>query len=225
MTELSSSWKTRGIAIGIGIVFMVLALILQSITQAIPSLLIIFKYGTSSGTVALGNFELSNPIIWALFIGGTAAVYQESFKYFSVNTQSKYFAIWIGLGFAFVDVGVILFDLLFYRRAGIQKTVLVLSILNVVSSLLFHPGTALILKYGRTIERGFYFLLFTILLHGIEDGGLVFTDLYVLVHRSAYEKAIIIFWVVAMVVSITAFVLGMFFRRSLYAREMDEHHI
>ena len=68
-------------------------------------------------------------------------------------------------------------------------------------------------------------MLFTILLHGIEDGGLVFIDLYVLVHRSAYEKAIIIFWVVAMVISITSFVIGMLFRRSLYTREMDEHLI
>ena len=37
--------RIRGIVIGVGIAFMVLALILQSITQAIPSLLIIFKYG------------------------------------------------------------------------------------------------------------------------------------------------------------------------------------
>ena len=226
--------RDRLIAIGIGIAFMVIALIPQLITQEIPSIIVIIKYGLVKVVSIMSGFELSNPIIWALFVGGTAAVYQETMKYFSVNTQGRYLAIWIGLGFSLVDIAILLFEggVLPMMVIGVSKfvttlttTTIVLIGLNAISSLLFHPGTALILKYGRTVKKGIYFLLFTILLHGIEDGGVVYTDLYVITHPGQYHFAVAVFWSIAIVVSLFAFVVAMSFRTKLYSERVEENLI
>ena len=217
--------KDKIVAVGVGIAFMVLALIPQFITQEIPTIIILVRYGVGNLIKIMTTFELSNPIIWALFVGGTAAVYQESMKFFSVNTQSKYLTIWIGLGFALVDIAVLFFESGSALITSFSWTLMILIALNTFSSLIFHPGTALMLKYGRTVRKGIYFLLFTILLHGIEDGGLVYADIYVLLHKNLYTEVIAVFWAATISISIAAFVIGMKYRRRLYAGNVDENTI
>ncbi|MCL4334460.1 MAG: hypothetical protein M1424_07355 [Candidatus Thermoplasmatota archaeon] len=217
--------KEKGIAVGIGIAFMAIALVIQIITQEIPAIIVLLRYGGARLIPILSGFELSNPILWAIFVGGTAAAYQESMKYFSVNTQSKYLAIWIGLGFALVDLVVLYVETIPALAKGFSLLALILVALNSVSSLLFHPGTALILKYGRTIRKGAFFLLFTMLLHGIEDGGLVFTDIYVIHNPGQYIYAISVFWGITMAISVGSIILGLFFRRRLYSGNMEENSI
>ncbi len=98
------SRKEKIIALGIGIAFMFIAIIIQEIFQSIPSLYFIYRFGISNGIKFLYNFEISNIIIYSIFIGGTAAIFQEVFKYISVDTRPKELAIWIGLGFSIVDL-------------------------------------------------------------------------------------------------------------------------
>ncbi|MCL4447835.1 MAG: hypothetical protein M0Z77_07100 [Thermoplasmatales archaeon] len=217
--------KEKGIAIGVGIAFMVLALIPQMITQEIPTIIVLLKYGVANLIPVMTKFELTNPIIWSLFVGGTAAVYQESMKYFSVNTQNKYLTIWIGLGFALVDLAVLYFQGLPLLVRAFSLIPLILITLNTLSSLLFHPGTALMLKYGRTVGKGVYFLLFTILLHGIEDGGLVFTDIFVIHNPGLYLEAIAVFWGITISISIASIIMGLSFRSRLYEMSGDENTI
>jgi hypothetical protein len=225
MNISTPSRKEKGIAIGIGVAFMVLALIPQLITQEIPTIVVLLKYGAANLVPIMTKLELSNPILWAIFVGGTAAVYQESMKYFSVNTQSKFLTIWIGLGFALVDLAVLYVESLpvLIRDFSLIPTMLVA--LNTLSSLLFHPGTALILKYGRTVKKGIYFLLFTILLHGIEDGGLVYTDIYVIHNPGLYPYAVAVFWGITFAISVGSIILGLSFRRLLYGSTLDENTI
>ncbi|MEM0134565.1 MAG: hypothetical protein QXU18_04970, partial [Thermoplasmatales archaeon] len=201
MQSKKPSGKEIGIAVGIGVAFMVLALIPQLITQEIPTIIVLLKYGSGNLIRVMSSFELSNPVLWALFVGCTAAIYQESMKYFSVNTQGKYLTIWIGLGFALVDIAVLFIQTGSALLRVFSWTLLILVCLNIFSSLTFHPGTALILKYGRTVRKGVYFLLFTILLHGIEDGGLVYADIYVILHRSLYTEVIAVFWAITISLS------------------------
>lgn len=208
MDDQKPTPRDIGIAIGLGVVFMIIALIPQIATQETPSIVIILKYGLAKGTTILTNFELSNPIVYALFIGGSAAVYQELLKYFAVGTQKRNLTLWIGLGFALVDIAVLLVGTIPSILTKFSVLLLSLASLNAFSSLLFHPGTAGILKYGRAIHRGVYFLLLTILLHGIEDGGLVFTDIFVINNPGTYLKAIAIFWLITITISVVSFILG-----------------
>ncbi|MGC8562994.1 MAG: hypothetical protein ACP5UZ_07550 [Thermoplasmata archaeon] len=217
--------KNKIVAIGVGIAFMVIALIPQFITQEIPTIIVLVRYGAVNLIKIMSGFELSNPILWALFIGGTAAIYQESMKYFAVNTQSKYLTIWIGLGFALVDIAVLFIESGSPLIRTFSWTLLVLIALNTFSSLIFHPGTALILKYGRTVRKGIYFLLFTILLHGIEDGGLVYADIYVILHQNLYMEVISAFCSVTICISVAAFLMGMKYRRFVYSSKADENTI
>ncbi|MGC8655257.1 MAG: hypothetical protein ACP5TG_01975 [Thermoplasmata archaeon] len=55
----------------------------------------------------LAKLELSNIIIYSIFIGGTAALFQEGLKFISVDTSLKELAIWIGLEFSAVDITVL----------------------------------------------------------------------------------------------------------------------
>ncbi len=217
--------RQKWIAAAIGAAFMVIALVPQIITQEIPSIVFILRYGASKGIQLLSEFELSNPIIWGLFIGGTAAFYQESMKYFAVNTQSKYLSFWIGLGFALIDIAVLLIQSTIPLQRTHSLLLLVLISLNAISSLMFHPGTALILKFGRTVRRGVYFLLFTILLHGVEDGGLVFVDVFVLKHPSLYLTTVTAFWVASIAISLISLILGLHYKGILLSKKDDENLI
>jgi hypothetical protein len=196
------------IAVGLGVAFMVLALIPQIITQELPSIFIILKYGIVAGETVLESFEFSRPLVYSLFIGGTAAGYQELMKYFAVGNSKNYLAAWVGLGFALVDVAVLVVEVAPRLPVPVPLLLVALSGVNILSSLLFHPGTAMILKYGRSVGKGGYFLLFTILLHGIIDGGLVFTDIFVIKNSGLYFQATTVFWVTVMVISIASFLTG-----------------
>jgi len=195
-------------AVGVGVAFMVLALILQIITQELPSIFIILKYGLGTGETILKSFEFSRPLLYSLFIGGTAAGYQEVMKYFAVGGSKNYLAAWVGLGFALVDVAVLIVEVAPRLPTQAPSLLVTLSGVNILSSLLFHPGTAMILKYGRYSGKGGYFLLFTILLHGTIDGGLVFTDIFVIKNSGLYFQATAVFWVMAMVISVASFLAG-----------------
>ncbi len=199
--------KEKILSFFIGIFFMVIAIIIQSLVQNIPLILLLYlHHGISESTRIINQFAYANPVIYAIFIGGTAAAFQESFKYIAVDTKGKQMAFWIGLGFSLVDI-IILYTgsiPLFFTHS----LLFFLVILNTVFSLLFHPGTAMFLKAGILKKRGKIFLSIVILLHGIVDGSLVFTDIFVAEFPGAYLSAVAIFWISSILISIFIFILG-----------------
>jgi len=80
--------------------------------------------------------------------------------------------------------------------------------LNTISSLLFHPGTAMLLKYGQLVSKKILYFVIAFLLHFIIDSGVVLTDSIILGKPSLDIEVSAIFWSIAMVISFSAFVIG-----------------
>ncbi|MEM0138219.1 MAG: hypothetical protein QW100_00625 [Thermoplasmatales archaeon] len=198
-------------AILIGIAFMIIALIIESAIESIPALLEILKYGTKDYVTKLASFELLNPVVYSVFIGLAAGVSQETMKYIAVDTRGKELAFWIGLGFAIVDIVFLMSEeLLSGSLYRLTAKLIILTSLNIVFSLLFHPGTAEFLKAGRIIGKGIYYLAETFLIHGLVDGGLVYADIEAILHP--HETLIIIlYWALAFPVSIAMIIVGSYY--------------
>jgi hypothetical protein len=203
-----NSKKEKLIAIGIGVLFMFIALILQGAVQLIPGIYYILKYGVTDGVNILAKLELSDIIIYSFFIGGTAAIFQEGLKFISVDTRPKELAIWIGLGFSIVDIIILYGEAVPTIIKGVYALIIVEFALNTISSLLFHPGTAMLLKYGQLVSKKILYFVIAFLLHFIIDSGVVLTDSIILGKPSLDIEVSAIFWSIAMVISFSTFVIG-----------------
>ncbi|MCY0852339.1 MAG: hypothetical protein OWQ34_06360, partial [Thermoplasma acidophilum] len=84
-----------------------------------------------------------------------------------------------------------------------------LASLNIVSSVLFHPGTATFMKWGQIRGIGRITYIISSFLHTAIDGGVVYTDIYVIMNRSSYVTASAVFWIVAMSISVIIFSIGL----------------
>lgn len=213
-TDVNSS-KEKLIAIGIGISFMFIALILQETVQSIPGIYYIIKFGVTQGVKMLAKLELYNIIIYSIFIGGTAALFQEGLKFISVDTRPKELAIWIGLGFSVVDIVVLYGETIPIFIKGIYALLIVEVALNSISSLIFHPGTAMILKYGQLVNRKIPYFVIAFLMHFVLDSGVLLSDLIVLGKPSLDIEVTTIFWSVAMIISFSALLLGLILSEKL----------
>ena len=128
--------------------------------------------------------------------------------------ERKNVAIFIGIGFAVVDIAVLLVETLFYRKpvSSFQSFII---FLNIISPMLFHPGTATFMKWGRLIDKGKLALLLSILIHSIVDGGLVYADYYINFHPSLYYISVYEYWSMVMVISAGIFITGTLLLRSV----------
>lgn len=200
--------KEKMIAVGIGMAFMILALIVQGLVQSIPVIYFILKYGISKGLNFVMNFDVENYIFYSIFIGAVAAIFQEGFKLVSVDTRPSKLAIWIGLGFSLIDIVFLYGESLPHLVNGISIFIVTGIIFNTFSSLIFHPGTAMMLKYGLLAKRKFFYLVIAIIFHGIIDSGVVLSDFIILRHLSSFDIIFALFWTVAITISVIAFSWG-----------------
>ncbi|MCL5881283.1 MAG: hypothetical protein M1592_01710 [Candidatus Thermoplasmatota archaeon] len=205
-----TSRKEALIAVGLGIVFMAVALFVQSIVQQIPEYIYLGLHGFSISLLVSGysKLEFQHPLEFGLYLGLVAATMQEASTYIAVDTRTKQYAFYIGLGFSAVDIIVLMFDTL-PVIGRITRFPALLIILNVIASILFHPGTATFMKWGRIAGFGKGTLGISILLHTVIDGGVAFLDLWIPFHASQYVRDSAIFWAIAMAISAGIFIVGL----------------
>ncbi|WP_297215966.1 hypothetical protein [Thermoplasma sp.] len=203
-------------AVGIGILFMFLALIVQEMIESIPDVIFLIRmhFDLSAMIADLSSIEIKYPILYSLYIGCAAGFIQEGFTYVSVDTRTRRMAFFIGLGFSLVDIFVLILSFLLsaleiHHISEIPAAQGILISLNVISSLLFHPGTATFMKWGQIQDMGRLTYLISSILHAGIDGGLVFTDLFIILHRDLYLYATVIFWSLAIVISVAIFLFGL----------------
>ena len=213
-SDNTGSYAIRGV--GLGILYMVVALIGQQFVQSMPVIIFLFYHGfnVSSLLTLYTKLIVRNYILYSIFIGIVAGVFQESSTYIAVDTRNKNVAIYIGVGFAVVDIAILLAEMLFYRKpiSSFQSFII---FLNVLSPMLFHPGTATFMKWGRLIDKGKLALLLSILIHSIVDGGLVYADYYINFHPSLYYISVYEYWSMVMVISAGIFITGTLLLRSV----------
>lgn len=228
----NSSYKTEVTAweelkaIGLGILFMVIALFVQEIVDDLPLLGYLAIHNFDISLLAnYVNVELSYPLEFGLYLGLVAALMQEIFKYIAVDTRKRQLALFIGLGFSVVDIAVLLTETFLAGISQVSHFAAVLVILNTVSSILFHPGTATFMKWGRITGVGRLTLAISIALHTVLDGGVGFLDLYLAKHANQYHVDSIIFWIIAMSISIGIFIVGTRKVKSLTIEERPEQPV
>jgi len=182
---------------------MIGAIVIQSVFQSIPLLIFIGKYGIKDYIANFLGFEKRFSFFYALYIGIIAGIMQEAFKYLGVELKPKRFAIWIGLGFSIIDIAALFID------ASIARLITIFIFLNLISSLSFHPGTAMLLKYGRLIGKRFQYLALAITLHSLIDGGLVYIEMIgAFVKPKGILTYINLYWFIVIAISIGVLLSG-----------------
>ncbi|MGC8608588.1 MAG: hypothetical protein ACP5UV_01820 [Thermoplasmata archaeon] len=210
--------REAAISIGIGILFMLIALVIQEIIQEIPDIILLYEHHFNVSFLInnLGSIEIKNALLYSLYVGLVAGFIQEGFTYIAVDTRPRKMAFFIGIGFSIIDIAVI-----FIGTAGhIYGYMIFLIILNIISSLLFHPGTATFMKWGRIFGFGRITYLISSILHAALDGGVVYVDIYVITHINRYIVSIEIYWSIVMAISVAIFMIGLFKLNS--ANDSDE---
>lgn len=194
------------VSVGIGILFMLIALIVQEIIEGLPDIIILFMHHFSVSYLisSLQGIEIKNALLYSIYIGIAAGGIQELFTYIAVDMRPKNMAFFIGLGFSAVDI-IILFTETHSQLVGF---VMLLVILNIVSSIIFHTGTATFMKWGRIYGFGKVTYMISALLHAAVDGGLVYVDIYILVNPSRYIISSEIYWIFVMIISVSIFTAG-----------------
>jgi hypothetical protein len=194
-------WRGSRGWIFIGVGYMLLAVIIQYVLQQIPGLVILIRelpliLGVKDITeINALVFNLLKPYIpWLiLYYGLMAGVCQEGARYFAVKDREPASALYIGYGFALIDitvgilnslVGVLaysyiessipfthhgLLDILLYAQyVGIAIQPLV--------SFLFHPGASMFLRYMQANKRGLTGLAINIAAHTYIDSFLLYLN-------------------------------------------------
>lgn len=196
-------------AVGLGILYMVIALMVQAIIQQIPEYIYLAMHGFNPipFTSSYQKLELDYPLEFAIYVGFIAGLMQELATYIAVDTRTRKLAFFIGLGFAVVDIALLLVENIpIYNRLTSFASILIA--LNIISSVLFHPGTATFMKWGLLSGAGKVTLLISIVLHTILDGGVEYADLLIMQHPVEYHTLSSIFWAVAMTISVSIFMIG-----------------
>ncbi|MEM0155881.1 MAG: hypothetical protein QW597_04690 [Thermoplasmataceae archaeon] len=219
-----SSGKKAITAFLLGILFMFVALIVQSVFQVAPLFIFaeIHGSGITASAKAYSILERNNFIIFSIYLGAIAGILQETAKYVAVDTRNKFLTIFIGLGFAAVDI----IDLLLLNiiaGAAYAGLLMILSVLNIIFSILFHTGTAAFLKSGLISGSGRVYLAVCIILHSAVDGGLVGADYLVFFHPGSSLAIKIIYWALTLLTGVIIFTVGVIkLKRSMEERQPSE---
>ncbi|WP_243666678.1 hypothetical protein [Vulcanisaeta sp. JCM 16159] len=104
------AWRDRVSWVLIGVGFMLIALALQVVVQAVPFLVLILTHirnvliNASSAAGAVLGFVRSNIYLASIYMGLVAGASQEIFRYLAVRDREPRSTLYIGYGFALVDV-------------------------------------------------------------------------------------------------------------------------
>mgnify|MGYP001773232510 CR=1 FL=1 len=186
------TWRGRVSWVLIGVGFMLLAVVLQSIAQGMPTLIIVLSHmgeAMVSGESIIGLVQgfIKSNIYWlAIYMGFMAGVFQESFRYLAVRGREFMSTLYIGYGFALIDIAFaavsILSSLLITTPVefNVQQYVAVISIVGLalqpVISFSFHPGASMIINHYQSVGRGFLGLLLMVLVHAYIDSFTWYLD-------------------------------------------------
>ncbi|WP_252901649.1 hypothetical protein [Vulcanisaeta sp. JCM 14467] len=186
------TWRGRAYWVLIGVGFMLLAVILQAIVQGIPTLIIVFTHvseaPTNPGSIIgfVQGFVKSNIYWLAIYMGLIAGVFQETFRYLAVKDREFKASLYIGYGFAVIDIAFTVISALsslfitMPMEFNVQQYVAAVSIVGLVLqpviSFTFHPGASLIIRRYQSVGRGFLGLLLMILAHTYIDSFTWYLD-------------------------------------------------
>jgi hypothetical protein len=189
------------LAVAIGIGAMALALLIQSIFQEIPFILV-FESAKSLSIASSRYVALQKeyPFEIAAFLGIMAGLWQEGMKLFAVKYRKAQDAPWIGFGFAAVDIAVFVFGLLpglsaSGSAAAVGAFLLIGIVLQAPFSMMFHTGTAVFLKDGVARKKAPRNFFVAFLAHSYVDGMLDYVTIATVLLGFSYAAGELIVWI------------------------------
>jgi len=185
-------WRGSRGWVFIGVGYMILAVIIQYVLQQIPGLVILIRelplMLSVKSITEINSLLLSllKPYIpWLiLYYGLMAGICQEIARYFAVKDREPASALYIGYGFALIDiaVGVLsLVSILAVARMGLPivpfknqlQALLTIQYVGIaiqpLVSFLFHPGASMFLRAMQANGRGLRGLATTTIAHTYVD--------------------------------------------------------
>jgi len=194
-------WRGSRGWIFIGVGYMLLAVIIQYVLQQIPGLVILIRelpliLGVKDITeINALVFNLLKPYIpWLiLYYGLMAGVCQEGARYFAVKDREPASALYIGYGFALIDIAVGILNSLVgvlaysyiessipFTHNGLLDILLYAQYVGIaiqpLVSFLFHPGVSMFLRYMQANKRGLTGLAINIAAHTYIDSFLLYLN-------------------------------------------------
>lgn len=169
-------WRgTRGwVFIGVG--YMLLAIIIQIPIQDAPGAALVLMHGL----IGAVTVEREWGAALAVYAGVVAGVVQEAAKFFAVRGREGRASLWVGYGFAVIDIAVLIAEtiaaVITSPNAPLQAVTMVGLVLNPVVSAMFHPGTAMFLRLMQGGGGGAVGLLATTLAHAYMDSLVAYID-------------------------------------------------
>jgi hypothetical protein len=240
-------WRgSRGWAF-IGVGYMLLAVIIQYVLQQIPGLVILIREMSlilSVKSITEINsllLSLLKPYIpWLiLYYGLMAGICQEIARYFAVKDREPASALYIGYGFALIDiaVGVLsLVSILVIARMGLLivpfknqlQALLTIQYVGIavqpLVSFLFHPGASMFLRAMQANGRGLRGLATTTIAHTYVDSFTLYLN-YILyglltVTGRLITASLMVYFSTIISMSIILFLIGLSRVRHLPAMPM-----
>jgi len=194
-------WRGSRGWIFIGVGYMLLAVIIQYVLQQIPGLVILIRelpliLGVKDITeINALVFNLLKPYIpWLiLYYGLMAGVCQEGARYFAVKDREPASALYIGYGFALIDIAVGILNSLVgvlaysyiessipFTHHGLLDILLYAQYVGIaiqpLISFLFHPGASMFLRYMQANRHGLTGLTINIAAHTYIDSFLLYLN-------------------------------------------------
>lgn len=214
-------WGSSKNWIFIGVGYMILALLVQVPIQEIPTVITIIR----SGIIGVMEAEKSGGLAVAIYAGSVAGVSQEVAKFFAVKGREPIASLWVGYGFSIIDVTGLIVSILATAILA-PKTVLPLIsliglLINPIVSVLFHPGTAMFLRYSQELGSGVRGLVLTTLAHAYVDSyaeALNYLVAFGTVSLSHLYWLTAIMWSTALAISICFMIIGHLLIRGIASR-------
>ncbi|WP_069806737.1 hypothetical protein [Vulcanisaeta thermophila] len=215
-------WMGKWGWVFVGLGYMVLALIFQSILQQIPELVMIIMHLNSLITNSISiielvkTFSIGNSVWLPLYIGFVAGLCQETARYFAVKGRLITSALYVGFGFSLVDIAVGLINMVvamaLSKVGGLPLISIIGLSLNPLVSILYHPGASMYLRYAQELKRGLRGYVITLASHTYLDTAVSYLNIYAmlgLLDQTSLLNVTSIFWASAIILSIALFAVGL----------------
>ena len=220
-------WRGERDWVFIGVGYMILALVFQYLAQQVP--FIVLLLGHLRNIMELNELALSivksNICLVSIYMGSLAGIFQEVARYFAVKDRAMEASLYIGYGFALIDIAVALINMAItlMMPSGLNisapTSITMVGVISLVGlllqplvSFLFHPGASMILRGMQANGHGVRGLAVTITTHAYMDSFLEYLNLAIvlgLINYGVMLKLALVYFASISLIPILIFSYGL----------------
>ncbi|ABW01335.1 hypothetical protein [Caldivirga maquilingensis] len=221
-------WRGKRDWVFIGIGYMILALVFQYLAQQAPFIVLLLGHlrDIMKFNELVSSIIKSNIFLVSIYVGSLAGVFQEVARYFAVKDRAVEASLYIGYGFALIDIAVAVIDILVISiipsslNPSASAPITMVGVISLVGlllqplvSFLFHPGASMMLRGMQASEHGLRGLAVTITAHVYMDSFNAYLNsavLYGIINSySAVLELSLVYFASIIIVPVLIFIYGL----------------